>query len=42
MGVTMVMLPVGIAVGFAGLFVFLGGIFGRAEGATKTGVTPDR
>jgi uncharacterized membrane protein YccF (DUF307 family) len=28
MGVSMVLLPVGIPVGFAGLFVFLWGLFG--------------
>jgi uncharacterized membrane protein len=32
LGVTLVMLPAGIAVGFAGLFVFLWGIFGRKKG----------
>jgi hypothetical protein len=40
MGVTVVMLPAGIAVGIAGLFVFLWGIFGRAQRATKTSETP--
>jgi hypothetical protein len=33
MGVTLVMLPVGIPVGFFGLFVFLWGLFGKAEEA---------
>jgi hypothetical protein len=32
MGVTLVMLPVGILVGFGGLFLFLWGIFGVAGG----------
>jgi hypothetical protein len=32
MGVTLVMLPVGILVGFAGLFVFLWGLSGLAGG----------
>jgi hypothetical protein len=35
MGVTLVMLPVGIAVGFVGMFLFLWGIFGRAEGVAE-------
>ena len=42
MGVTVVMLPVGIAIGIAGLFVFLWGIFGRAQEATKSSETPQR
>jgi hypothetical protein len=37
MGVTLVMLPVGIAVGFVGLFLVLWGMFGRAEGAAESG-----
>jgi hypothetical protein len=37
MGVTLVMLPVGIAAGFVGMFLFLWGIFGRAEGAPEPG-----
>jgi hypothetical protein len=37
MGVTLVMLPAGIVVGFGGLFVFLWGIFGRAEDKTQPG-----
>ncbi len=31
MGVTLVLLPLGIPVGLAGLFVFLWGLFGRAK-----------
>ena len=42
MGVTVVMLPVGLAVGIVGLFVFLWGIFGRAQEATKSSETPQR
>jgi hypothetical protein len=33
LGVTLVLLPVAIPVGLGGLFVFLWGLFGRAEGA---------
>jgi uncharacterized membrane protein len=35
MGVTLVLLPLGILVGFAGLFLFLWGLFGR-EGESQT------
>ena len=35
MGVSLVLLPLGILVGFAGLFVFLWGVFGRA-GQSRT------
>lgn len=35
MGVTVVLLPVGIAVGFAGIFAVLWGLFGRS--AAKAG-----
>ena len=31
MGVTLVMLPIGIPVGLCGLFVFLWGLFGQAS-----------
>jgi hypothetical protein len=34
MGVTMVLLPVGIPVGLGGLFIFLWGLFGRPEKTT--------
>lgn len=37
MGVSLVMLPVGVAVGFVGIFLFLWGIFGGAEGETEPG-----
>jgi hypothetical protein len=37
MGVTVVMLPAGVPVGFFGLFVFLWGLFGKAE-ETKNAV----
>ena len=40
MGVTVVMLPAGIAVGIAGLFVFLWGIFGKAQREATTTETP--
>jgi hypothetical protein len=39
MGVTVVMLPVGVPVGFFGLFVFLWGLFGKAD-QTKDSVQP--
>ena len=42
MGVTVVMLPVGVPVGFFGLFVFLWGLFGRAEGAKGVVQPPNR
>ena len=32
LGVTIVALPVGLAVGFAGLLLFLWGLFGRSQG----------
>ena len=35
MGVTLVMLPVGVPVGIAGLLVFLWGLFGWSQGRTE-------
>jgi hypothetical protein len=35
MGVSLVMLPVGIPVGFVGMFLLIWGMFGRAEGVAK-------
>ena len=40
MGVTIVMLPIGIGIGIAGLFVFLWGIFGRAQRDSEASETP--
>ena len=37
MGVSLVMLPVGVAVGLVGMFLFLWGIFGGADGETEPG-----
>jgi hypothetical protein len=34
MGVSLVMLPVGIPVGFVGMFLLIWGMFGSVEGAT--------
>lgn len=40
MGVTIVLLPLGIPVGFAGLALFLWGIFGRPENGTREVTSP--
>ena len=40
MGVTIVMLPIGIGIGIAGLFVFLWGIFSGAQRGSEASETP--
>jgi hypothetical protein len=40
MGVTIVMLPIGIPLGFVGLFLFFWGLFDEIQGAVPPGQPP--